>query len=205
MRLHYIIPAARLFVAIGDAARACLQLPDEERNAARALARARPDLARDTTLTPGVLRALGGTAWLRSISAPAVRPKPLAAPPPVRMAVLDEAPRAEGGQPDVGAWSWGHAKRHGAHSVRKQCDADDARERMARVLHARERRDPCDRGVSAALPELRVSFICDPEVAKAEAARERAARVPVRRVTRLVLDDPGPIELVKGKRRRMRS
>lgn len=189
MRLHYIIPAARLFAAIGPAARAALQLPDEERNAAQALALARPSLARDPTLTPGVLRALGGVSWLRSISAPAVRPKPLAAPPPVRMAVLTESVRVEDNQAGVGSWTYSHAKRHGPHSVRKQCDADDARERAARVLAVRERIDPRDRGVSAGLPELRVSFICDPEVLKAEAARERAARVPVRVTRRMVLVD----------------
>lgn len=191
MRLHYIIPAARLCAAIGPAARAALQLPDEERDAALALARCRPDLARDPGLTAGVLRALGGAGWLRAISAPRVRPKPLAAPPAVRLPVLDEAARAEDGQVGVGAWSWSHAKRHGAHTLRKQCDADDARERMQRVLRARERRDPRDRGEAAVLPAV-VPFVCDPQVQRDFARREREerARAAARFVSRMVLVDP---------------
>lgn len=175
MRLTHVAAAARLVLAIGPRAERALNLPDDELRAALAFARARPDLVRRPDITR-LLPHLGGAAFLRSLIPPRVRPAP-PAPPPVRLAALTEAPEDYTDGLGGGAWSYSHAKRHGIHTVRRQCDADDAAADRLRVLRARERRDPTPRGVCEPLPPPPPPEPIDPDVLRAEAQRERAARL----------------------------
>lgn len=216
MHLPHVCAAARLVLAIGPRASRALALPDDELRAALALAARYPTIA-DHPSAAGLVAQAGGAAFLRSLTPPRVRPAP-PPPPPVRLAALSEAPDGHTDGLGGGAWSYSHAKRHGAHTVRKQCDEDDARAQRQRVLSARERPFGqgrvcmADRAYVARRAELPPPVSIDPpdpeilrEVERAITARAWEARraAAARHVSAFVAADP--TTMPEGKKPEMRT
>lgn len=217
MRPAYIVRAARLFAAIGPAARAAIRtgapigLSDDEIETAQALALARPDMLGDqmrrralASMTPTELQAVGRV--YRPFRQ-AVRP-PLPAvvlkgpqPAPERAVVPDE--RRDG----MGDWSRNVARGVGPTTMRKLADGMDVQERIQALVQAPARRDPRPRGDWVPLPVQppdRVVIDRETHAAVGVMIQRERARAGARFVSRMILVEPDQVELEVGSRARRR-